>query len=63
MKLFNPEEPFNSLSLLPPKIDLETPSILKECIKVNKELAKLKIAERLIPNQTVFINTIPSKIP
>lgn len=59
MNTFNPEKPFNSLPLLPPKIDLEIPSILKECIEANKELAKLKIAERLIPNQTVLINTIP----
>jgi len=59
MRKFNPEIPYNDLSLLPPEINLETPVILKACIKANKELAKLKIAERLIPNQTVLINSIP----
>lgn len=57
--MFDPECPFNHLPLLPPRNDFETPSILKECIKANKELARLKMAERLIPNQTVLINAIP----
>jgi len=59
MSFFDPAKPYNHLPPLPPKIDLETPSILKACIEANKELAKLKMAERLIPNQTVLINTIP----
>lgn len=57
--MFNPEYPFNNLPLLSPSVDLETPLILKACIEANKELAKLKMAERLIPNQTVLINSIP----
>ena len=59
MTNFQPNLPYNHLPLLPPKIDLETPIILKACIEANKELAKLKMAERLIPNQTVLINSIP----
>ncbi|GAB5411825.1 MAG: Fic family protein [Chlamydiales bacterium] len=59
MKKFKPDVPYNDLPPLPPKVDLEVPSILKACIEANKELAKLKIAERLIPNQTVLINCIP----
>ena len=59
MKKFNPDVPYNDLPLLPPKVDLEVPSILKACIEANKELAKLKVAERLIPNQSVLINCIP----
>lgn len=59
MKDFNPEVPYNELSPLPPQADLESPLILKACIEAHKELAKLKIAERLIPNQTVLINSIP----
>jgi Fic family protein len=57
--MFNPETPFNDLPLLPPKIDLETPLILKASIEANKELARLKMAERLIPNRSVLINSIP----
>ncbi|MBA3815763.1 MAG: Fic family protein [Parachlamydiaceae bacterium] len=59
MSNFKPETPYNTIPMLPPKFDLETPLILKACIEANKELAKLKMAERLIPNQTVLINTIP----
>jgi Fic family protein len=57
--MFNPDHPFNDLPFLPPSMNLETPLILKACIEANKELAKLKMAERLIPNQTVLINSIP----
>ena len=59
MKKFDPETPYNELPILPPSSDLEIPGVLKACIKANRELAKLKIAERLIPNQTVLINSIP----
>lgn len=59
MAILNPEKPFNELPFLPPRIDLETPDILKACIEAHRELAKLKIAEKLIPNQTVLINSIP----
>ncbi|NGX55300.1 MAG: Adenosine monophosphate-protein transferase SoFic [Chlamydiae bacterium] len=57
--MFNPEQPFNELPLLPPLVNLETSEVLKLCIQANKELAKLKVAEKLIPNQTVLINSIP----
>lgn len=59
MSIFNPEIPYNNIPLLPPSVNLETPLILRACIEANKELAKLKMAERLIPNQTVLINSIP----
>ncbi|MBS0623283.1 MAG: Fic family protein [Verrucomicrobia bacterium] len=57
--MFHPEHPFNDIPLLPPQIILETHSVLKACVEANKELAKLKMAERLIPNQSVLINSIP----
>lgn len=57
--MFDPEIPFNDLPLLPPKKNLETTLVLKSCIKANKELAKLKMSEKLIPNQAVLINSIP----
>lgn len=57
--MFDPKKPYNELPLLPPNSELETPSILKACIGANKELAKLKMAGKLIPNQTVLINSIP----
>lgn len=59
MRKFTSDQPYNELPFLPPKTELEVPSILKACITANRELAKLKIAEKLIPNQTVLINSIP----
>lgn len=57
--MLHQEHPYNELPSLPPPIDLEVPIVLKACIEANKELASLKMAERLIPNQTVLINSIP----
>ena len=59
MNKFEPDSPYNELPLLPPQFELETSTILKACIEANKELAQLKMAERLIPNDTVLINSIP----
>jgi len=52
-------EPFNALPLLPPKVDLETRKLLKQCIPARAALAELKHAAELIPNQGVLINTLP----
>ena len=56
---WRPQEPFNALPLLPPKVDLETKAILKHCIAARAALAELKQAAELIPNQAVLINTLP----
>ena len=52
-------EPFNGLPLLPPKVDLETRKLLKQCIPARAALAELKHVAELIPNQGVLINTLP----
>ena len=52
-------EPFNTLPLLPPDVDLETKAVLKRCITARAALAELKQAAELIPNQAVLINTLP----
>src|SRR5215471_14559184 len=56
---WRPQEPFNTLPLLPPKADLETKTILKQCIRARAALAELKGAGQLIPNPAVLINTLP----
>lgn len=58
-RLWQPDQPFNALPLLPPKADLETKTILKQCIRSRSALAELKQAGELIPNQTVLIKTLP----
>jgi Fic family protein len=56
---FDPRQPYNDLPLLPPKVELETKSVLKRCVAANRALAELKGAGDLIPNQTMLINAIP----
>ena len=58
-RLWRPDRPFNALPPLPPKADLETKAILKQCIRARAALAELKGAGELIPNPTVLINTLP----
>jgi len=56
---FLPTKPYNDLPLLPPKAEIESHAILKDCIESRSALAELKAAGELIPNQAVLINTIP----
>lgn len=53
------DRPYLSLPSLPPKVDIETKAILKQCITARAALAELKQAAELIPNQSVLINTLP----
>src|ERR1044071_10350713 len=53
------DKPYNEIPLLPPKVDLETKAILKQCICARAALAELKGAAELIPNPSVLINTLP----
>jgi Fic family protein len=56
---WRPDQPYNELPPLPPKVDLETKAVLKQCITARAALAELKQAAELIPNQGVLINTLP----
>lgn len=56
---WNPTIPFNDLPLLPPQQDLESKTILKQCISARAALAELNQSAKLIPNQSVLINTLP----
>lgn len=56
---WQPDQPYLSLPALPPKADIETKAILKQCITARASLAELKQAAELIPNQSVLINTLP----
>ncbi|HFD88143.1 MAG TPA: Fic family protein [Gammaproteobacteria bacterium] len=59
MMAFDPAKPWNDLPLLPPNAEIETRVVLKKCITARAALAELKQSGKLIPNQTVLINTIP----
>lgn len=56
---FRPDRAFNDLPALPPAQDIETKAVLKACIEARAALAELKASGRLIPNQSVLINSIP----
>src|ERR1044072_1458449 len=58
-QLWRSDKPYNEIPLLPPKIDLETKTTLKQCIRARAALAELKGAAELIPNPSVLINTLP----
>jgi Fic family protein len=59
MTPFDPEKPYNDLPLLPPRVNIETRAILKQCIAARSALAEVKTGGKLIPNQAVLINTLP----
>jgi Fic family protein len=56
--MWHPDKPYNDLPFLPPKQDLESKGVLKQCIKARSSLAKLDQACRMIPNQTILVNTL-----
>jgi len=59
MARWRPDRPWNDLPRLPPKADLESKPILKQCIASRAALAELKQAAELIPNPAMLINTLP----
>ena len=52
-------KPFNNLLLLPPKKNLETKAVLRQCTVVHKLLARIDEAAQNMPNKDILINTIP----
>jgi len=56
---FNPQQPYNDLPALPPRADVETKAVLKQCVAASRALAELKGAGGLIPDQAILINAIP----
>ena len=57
--LFSPDTPYNTLPLLPPRVELETKPVMKALVGARAALAELKQAGELIPNQAILINTLP----
>lgn len=52
-------KPYNELPSLPPKQELETKEILRQCIKARASLAELHKAAQMLPNQAVLVNSLP----
>ncbi len=56
---WKPDQPFNQIPRLPPEQDLETKTVLKQCVAARAALGELKQAAELIPNASMLINTLP----
>ncbi|MBT3377835.1 MAG: Fic family protein [Lentisphaerae bacterium] len=56
---YDPRQPHDGLPALPPAVDVESKSVLKQCLAATRALAELKGAGRLIPDQSILINAIP----
>jgi Fic family protein len=56
---WQPDRPHNNLPCLPPAGELETKTVLKQCVAARAALAELKQAAELIPNPAMLINTLP----
>lgn len=56
---WRPDQPYAELPRLPPSVELETKTVLKQCVKARAALAELKQATELIPNPAILINTLP----
>lgn len=58
MTKFNKKEPYNSLPILPPKVNLETTKVLRKTIEASRALAQLNGMLTNLPNLTLFLDTI-----
>lgn len=56
---WKPDRPYNDLPRLPPVVEIETKTVLKQCVTARSALAELKQAVELIPNPAMLINTLP----
>ena len=55
---FDKETPYNALSLLPPKAEIESKAILKKAISANRALASMASYCKQLPNEGVLYNTL-----
>ena len=56
--VFNAKIPYNDLPPLPPEVDVETKTILKETIAARSALAELKGLGATIPNQALLVDSL-----
>ena len=56
--MFDPYQPHNGLSPLPPKAELETKAVLRAAIAAHRALAELRHAARQLPNQGMLVRAL-----
>ncbi|MEM7479626.1 MAG: Fic family protein [Acidobacteriota bacterium] len=57
--VWHPDQPFDDLPPLRPRMGLENQAVLKACIPARAALAQLKQVAELIPNPSMLANTLP----
>lgn len=55
---FDPKIPYNDLPPLPPKVEVETKTVLKQTITARSALAELKGLGATIPNQALLVDSL-----
>src|SRR4030042_1179631 len=55
---FDPKIPYNDLPPLPPKVEVETKTVLKQTITARSALAELKGLGSTIPNQALLVDSL-----
>ena len=56
---WNADTPYNDLPLLPPKQELETKAVLKQCVKSRTAVERINQAVDHLPNPSLLINILP----
>lgn len=56
---WNPHQPYNSLSFLPPTTEIETKQVLKATTEARAALATLNQVIRYIPDPNILLNALP----
>ncbi|HTO89968.1 MAG TPA: Fic/DOC family N-terminal domain-containing protein [Candidatus Sulfotelmatobacter sp.] len=59
MSRWRADLPYNHLPELPPRMELETKAVLKQCVEARAALEGLKRSSELTPNPAMLINTLP----
>ncbi len=54
-----PASPYNDLPTLPPAVELETPRVLKQCIRSRTTLEKVNQSAEFLPNKELLIHIMP----
>lgn len=56
---WNPNQPYDALPPLPPHVELETPRVLKQCIRSRTALEQVNQSADFLPNKELLINIMP----
>ena len=59
MSYFDKDAPFDELPLLPPGCDLESPEIMRACIKASRSLSELQGLMETIPDKRILLELLP----